>query len=245
MSAYFESLNLRATAAAATVHAAKRAGQRVPFSRLAPGVAPSEYAALRERLLVASTTPVRSIVFAGCDGGEGCTQVVREFAEALASMGLRILLIDADMRTGGLTTKLAAHGGDLTALVADASDPKDAPWGRGSLTIVPSPVGCADKENFLRSPALAAWLAQQQQRYDYVLLDVPPLERFADALLVSTLCDGAILVVQPGHTNLQSVVRARERVERAGGQLLGVALNRTVDSMPLFLRRLLRNGSTP
>src|SRR5262249_35029648 len=115
----------------------------------------------------------------------------------------------------------------------------------GSLTIVPSPVGCSDKENFLRSPALAAWLKQQQHRYDYVLLDVPPLERFADALLVSTLCDGAILVAQPGHTNLQSVVRARERVERAGGRPLGVVLNRAVDSTPLFLRRLLRNGDTP
>lgn len=238
MSAYFESLNLRTTATAATIGAAKR----VPFGRLSPGAAPSEYAALRERLLVVSTTPVRSIVFAGCDGGEGCTQVAREFAEALASMGLRILLIDADMRTGGLTTRLAAHGGDLTALVADASDPKDAPWGKGSLAIVPSPVGCSDKENFLRSPALAAWLEQQQHRYDYVLLDVPPLERFADALLASALCDGAILVVQPGHTNLQSVVRARERVERAGARLLGVVLNRAVDSMPLFLRRLLRNG---
>jgi len=245
MSAYFESLNRRATvtaATAATARTAKRAGQRVPFSRLTPGAVPSEYAALRERLLTASTTPVRSIVFVGCDGDEGCTQVVREFGEALASMGLRMLLVDADMRTGGLTTRLAAHGGDLATLAADASDPKDAPWGKGSLTIVPSPVGCSEKENFLRSPALAAWLEKQQHRYDYVLLDVPPLERFADALLVSTLCDGVVLVVQPGHTNLQSVVRARERVERAGARLLGVVLNRAVDSMPLFLRRLLHNG---
>jgi Mrp family chromosome partitioning ATPase len=59
---------------------------------------------------------------------------------------------------------------------------------------------------------------------------------------VSTLCDGVVLVVQPGHTNIQSVVRAKERVERAGARLLGVVLNRAVDSMPLFLRRLLRNG---
>ena len=242
MSAYFETLNRGATATAATARAAKPAGQRVPFSRLAPGAVPSEYTALRERLLAGSTPPVRSIVFVGCDGGEGCTQVVREFAEALASMGLRMLLVDADMRTGGLTTKLAPHGDDLATLAGNASDPKDAPWGKGSLTIVPSPVGRGDKENFLRSPALAAWLKQQQHRYDYVLLDVPPLERFADALLMSTLCDGMVLVVQPGHTNLQSVVRARERVERAGARLLGVVLNRAADSMPLFLRRLLHNG---
>jgi protein-tyrosine kinase len=242
MSAYFESLNRGPTATAASARPAEPARRPVLFGRLTPGAVPSEYAALRERLLAASAPPARSIVFAGCDGSEGCTQVVREFAEALASMGLRTLLVDADMRTGGLTTKLAPRGGDLSKLAAGGGDPEDAPWGEGSLTIVPSPVGLVDKENFLRSPSLAAWLDRQQQRYDYVLLDVPPLERFADALLVSTLCDGVVLVVQPGHTNLQAVVRARERAARAGARLLGMVLNRAVDPMPPFLRRLLRSG---
>lgn len=247
MSAYFESLNRRALATAAVLRPSFRTGRRpTPMGRLEPGVVPPEYAALRERLLaVAGAGPLRSIVFAGCDGNEGCTQVAREFAEALASMGLRVLLVDADMRTGGLTTALAPRGGDLHELVEQGRDPDDLPWGRGSLTVVPSPSGLAEKESFLRSPALAAWLRQQCSRYDYVLVDVPPLERFADALLVSGLCDGVVLVVQPGRSTLQAVTRAHERLVRANAALFGVVLNRAIDPLPRLLRPLFRHAEHP
>src|SRR5262249_56161886 len=113
---------------------------RTAVRRLVPGAIPSAYALLRERLMVAARgKSLKSIVFAGCDGGEGCTQVVREFAESLASAGLNVLLIDADMRTAGLTTSIAARGADLTELVRTKDVPPSSTWGRGRLTLVPAP----------------------------------------------------------------------------------------------------------
>jgi succinoglycan biosynthesis transport protein ExoP len=251
MSAYFESLNRRlSTPPVATAPAVQTVvpeppapqGARVPVHRLAPGAVPAAYATLRERLIVASEgKQLKSLVFAGCDGGEGCTQVVREFAESLASSGLNVLLIDADLRTAGLTSSLAAHGADLAELVRAKEVPPATPWGRGRLTVAPCPTGLADKETFLRSPELAFWLDMQRATFDYTFLDAPPILRHADGTLASLFCDGIVLVARAGVTHGSALARAREQIERAGGKALGAILNQVRNPVPAFLRRYLNS----
>src|SRR5262245_46319383 len=221
MSAYFESLNRRVSTPAIArapavvpvpepAIAARPQAVRVAVRRLAQGAIPSAYAALRERLMMAANgKSVKSLVFAGCDGGEGCTQVVREFTESLASAGLNVLLVDADLRTSGLTTSLAARGADLSELVRTKDIPPATPWGRGRLTVVPSPTGLADKETFLRSPELALWLDTQRAAFDYTFLDAPPILRHADGSLAGIFCDGVVLVARAEVTRGNALVRAR------------------------------------
>jgi Mrp family chromosome partitioning ATPase len=248
MSAYFESLNRRvSTPPGASVPAAapepavfRPAPSRVAVRRLVPGAVPSAYATLRERLMVASQgKSLKSIVFAGCDGGEGCTQVVREFAESLASAGLNVLLVDADIRTAGLTTSIAAGGADLTELVRTKDVPLATTWGRGRLTIVPSPKALADKETFLRSQELAFWLDTQRTAFDYTFLDAPPVLRHADGTLAGLFCDGVVLVARAGVTRGDALARARLQIEGAGGKVLGAVLNQVRNPVPVFLRRYL------
>lgn len=258
MSAYFESLNRRvstpsvATAVAPAILPAPAPAPEVeiaakprrivaPVQRLAPGAIPLAYAMLRERLMFAAgDKQLKSLVFAGCDGGEGCTRIVREFAESLASAGLNVLLVDADLPTAGLTTSLAARGADLVELVRKKEMPQATAWGRGRLTIVPSPEGTSDKETFLRSPELALWLDNQRATYDYTFLDAPPILRHADGTLASVLCDGVVLVVRAGITRGDDLARARQQLDRAGTTVLGVVLNQVRNPVPLFLRRYLR-----
>ncbi len=249
MSAYFESLNRRTSTppvvsapAPALAPEPALAPQRVraPVRRLVPGAVPAAYATLRERLMVAAEgKALKSVVFAGCDGGEGCTQVVREFAESLASAGLNVLLVDADLRTAGLTASLAAHSADLTELVRTNDVPPAMPWGRGRLTVAPSPVGVVDKESFLRSPELALWLDTQRSTFDYTFLDAPPILRHADGPLASLFCDGVVLVAKGGVTHGNALARARQEIERAGGKVLGAVLNQVRNPVPVFLRRYL------
>jgi Mrp family chromosome partitioning ATPase len=255
MSAYFESLNRRvstppaATAVAPAIVpaptpdvdiAAKPRRIVAPVQRLTPGAVPVSYAMLRERLMVAAgEKPVKSFVFAGCDGSEGCTKIVREFAESLASAGLNVLLVDADLRTAGLTTSLAARGADLAELLRTKEMPQATAWGRGRLTVVPSPGSVSDKETFLRSPELAFWLDKQRATFDYTFLDAPPILRHADGTLASVFCDGVVLVAKAGVTRGYALARARQQLERAGTTVLGVVLNQVCNPVPLFLRRYL------
>ena len=208
-----------------------------PARRLAPGEMPAEYAKLREKLmLVANDRPLRTLVFAGCEGREGCTRVTREFAEVLASSGLNMLLVDADLRTSGLTSSVAAGGPDLTEIVAEGRTPPGVEWGAGRLAIVASPGAHPDKERFFRAPEFASWLEDQSQSHDYVLLDAPPLLRCAEGVLVSRLCDGVVIVVQAETTRREILVRVREQLERAEANIVGVVLNRARDHVPAFLR---------
>jgi Mrp family chromosome partitioning ATPase len=249
MSAYFESLNRRvSTPPVVSAPAPTVAPEPAPASplvrarvgRLVPGAVPAAYGTLRERLMMASQgEAIKSLIFAGCDGGEGCTRVVREFAESLASAGLNVLLVDADLRTAGLTTSLAARGADLTELVRTKEVLPATPWGRGRLTVAPSPAGLADKESFLRSPALALWLDTQRSTYDYTFLDAPPILRHADGTLASLFCDGVVLVARADVTRGDALARARQQIERAGGKVLGVILNQVRNPVPVFLRRYL------
>ena len=207
---------------------------------MCPSAVPAAYTTLRERLMVAAQgKALKSLVFAGCEGGEGCTQIVREFAESLASAGLNVLLVDADLRTAGLTTSLAARGADLGELVRTKEVPLATPWGRGRLTVAPSPAGLPDKESFLRSPELAFWLDTQRVTFDYTFLDAPPILRHADGPLASLFCDGVVLVARGGVTRGDALARARHQIERAGGKVLGAVLNQVRDPVPVFLRRYL------
>lgn len=251
MSAYFESLNRRTStppAVTAPSLAPVAAPDPAPVAkpglaarsqrRLTPGAIPPAYARLRERLMLAARGKAyKALVFAGCDGGEGCTDVVREFAESLASAGLNVLLVDADLRTAGLTTSLAARGVDLAELVRRKEAPGGDAWGRGRLAIVPGSGAVADKESFLRSAELAAWLDTQRAGFDYVLLDSAPILRHADATLAGLFCDGVVLVAKAGATRGQQLSRARQQIERAGGTVLGVVLNQVRNPVPAFLQR--------
>ena len=253
MSAYFESLNRRtSTPSVASAPAPVIAPQlvpaarvaRVPVQRLAPGAVPAAYALLRERLMVVSQgKALKSLVFAGCEGDEGCTQVVREFSESLASAGLNVMLVDADMRNAGLTASLATRGEDLAEFVRTKQVPPATAWGRGRLAIAPSPVGIAEKESFLRSTELALWLDTQRVRFDYTFLDAPPILRHGDGTLASLLCDGVVLVAKAGATRGEALERARAQIERAGGRVLGVVLNQVSNPVPVFLRRYLGGGA--
>jgi len=250
MSAYFESLNRQVSTppvASAPAPAQMRpadsdAAPRVAAERrrLTPGAVPAAYAGLRERLIVAAKGKIlKSLVFAGCDGAEGCTELVREFAESLASSGLTVLLIDGDLRTAGLTAGIAPGGADLAELVRTKGAPEAAPWGRGRLAVVACPGSVTDKESFLRSQELATWLDGQRVNFDYTLVDSSPIVRYSDGVLTSLFTDGLVLVAKSGVTRGSSLARARQEVERAGGVVLGVILNRFRDPVPAALRRLL------
>jgi Mrp family chromosome partitioning ATPase len=259
MSAYFESLNRRRarvvptpsapvsrppeaapTAPAAVPAPVRPLGLPPRLPRPSAVPPPSAYATLRERLLAAGNgQALRSVVFAGCDGNEGCTQVVCEFAELLAATGLNVLLIDADLRTSGLTVSTGAGGSNLRELASGSTLPPAREVGKGRLTIVPSPASSGDKEHFFGTPEFAGWLDAQRGRYDYVLLDAPPLLKFADGQLLGRLTDGVIVVVRAEVTSREAIARAREQLERAGVRVIGAVLNRAREVVPAALRKFL------
>jgi len=247
MSAYFESLNRRTVPSSA---AGKPAPSAPPATRVVrpverPAVPPvvvtsgpsaavtaAHYTALRERLLAsANGRPLRVIVLAGCEGGEGTGQIARDFAETLATSGLKAMLLDAGVGHDG-----SAAGNDVVQLVARESTASAISVGKGQLAIVAGPSGLVDKENFYRSAEFASWLDRQRGFYDYVLIEAPPLVRFSDGALLGRLCDGVVIVVEAGATHRDALVRGRELLERSDVKVIGAVLTRVRQELPAILR---------
>jgi capsular exopolysaccharide synthesis family protein len=243
MGAYFESLqrHLRSVDAPPM---SERAAPLEPLRRLRPAEIPPEYAALRDNLVVAGKGRRLSVLaFASCEGAEGTTWVAREFAEALASIGLSVLLVDADLRTQGLTRRLRPEGLDLTAAVAAAATPPARLWGPGSLAVVPGPKTPPNSERFFGSVEFAAWIDLQRATFDYVLFDAPPVSRAADSVILSRLCDGIVLVAEAAHTRRAALAHAHAHLASSGVNVVGLVLNRMHDPVPDVFRRHLGLGS--
>lgn len=244
MSAYFDSLNRRASAAQiAPAPSAAPAAVRpsrptpAPLRQLSPGEVPSEYAAMRERLLVLSQAkPIKLIVFAGCEGAEGCSQVVRSFAEVLASSGLNVLLVEMAQRTVGPGPTPPPGVVDMNEALDRRRELAGTAWGNGKLTVVQCPMPAYEKERLLGSPQFAAWLDAQRTAFDYLLLDAPAVVRSAEATVIGRMADGIVLVVEADVTPRQVLAKARGQMEGAGVRVLGAVLNRMRERIPPLLR---------
>ena len=232
------------TAAVAPIPDERTLVARPPYTRapVAP-TAPAPYQALRERLLVAANgRSLKTIVFAGCRGGEGCSQVVRDLASILAGSGLDVLLVDADRRGSELAPEAMTSSPDLSELVERGGEPSANVCGNGRLTVVQRRAAATDREYFYRAPQFATWMAAQRENHDYVLLDAPPLLSFADATMLGRVADGAVIVAEAETTERESLTHAADQLRRAGVKVIGVVLNRARNPVPAFLRPYLSNS---
>lgn len=209
----------------------------LPVPALRPNAPTSGHAVLRESLLTLSNGhPMKTIVFAGCEGGEGCTRLVGEFAKLLSASGLQVLLVDADPRTLDVReTSQRARGVVETVSFERVLRPVEVS-GR-QPTMVRSPAAVPDKERFYHPGALPRWLELQSHTYDYVLIDAPPILHFADAAVMGRASDGLVMVVAAGSTAKSHLVRARQRLERAKVNVIGAVLNRVVEPIPPGLQQ--------
>jgi Mrp family chromosome partitioning ATPase len=77
----------------------------------------------------------------------------------------------------------------------------------------------------LESRQMATFVEKITQKYDFVIIDSPPLTVAADATILGKLANGILFVVRPGVVNLDSMNLAKELLEKADQNVLGLAIN--------------------
>jgi capsular exopolysaccharide synthesis family protein len=169
--------------------------------------------------------------------GEGKTLTAINLAGALARGGddARVLLIDADLRRPAVSRQLALDSTDrgLTEIVEDPALTLEAVTQRirpFNLSILGAGNRNGAVHHVLRSPRLDVVLAQARQRYDFVVLDTPPLLPVFDSALLANAVDGVLMVVAANQTPRKLLGEALNMLDPA--KVLGIVFNR--DSKPLF-----------
>jgi capsular exopolysaccharide synthesis family protein len=189
------------------------------------------YRALRSSILFSRAAhPPRALLVTSSQPNEGKTCTSLNLALALAQNGSRVLLMDGDLRAQGVSKELGlvAQKG-LSAILAGASTldqalrPLETSVG---LWVLPGGPRPPNPTELLSSPGMEKLLGELMQRFEYVVLDSPPLLLVTDGTILSTLVDGVILVVESGVTTPGALVRSERILKSSGGKLLGVVVNK-------------------
>lgn len=163
--------------------------------------------------------------------GEGKSTVSVNFAELLAVQGARVLLIDADLRNPGATRMLGRHAeaGVLEVIQDGASvwdlllvNPKT------KLAFLPAIVKrrIPYSSELLASDGMDRLLAQASERFDYIVVDLPPLAPVVDARAVASKMDAFLFVVEWGRTARNVVRKTLEHSPTIVNKCAGVVLNK-------------------
>ena len=173
---------------------------------------------------------VRNLLFVGLQEGDGASTTAVNFASAMAGdCGLKVLLVDANLRTPSLheAFKIDQAPG-LKQLVRNGDDLSSpgVKVGPGNLYVLPCGGASSRPEGVLESPRFKDFLEIAKERFDYVIVDAPPILAYPDSRTISTGVDGVVLVLKSGGTRKQVAVRAKQALEEAGAKIIGTVLNR-------------------
>jgi succinoglycan biosynthesis transport protein ExoP len=193
--------------------------------------------------LLQLTSAAKVVMFAGVDPGNGCSRICAQTSEVLsANITGTVCVVDANLRTPSLPEYFGVtnHHGLTDSLLQDGpvrSFTKQVR--RENLWLLSCGTLAADSPNLLRTEKLKARAEELRQQFDFILLDVPALNQYADAAAVAKLCDGIILVLEANSTRREAARKITESLQATNTPILGVVLNKRTFPVPERLYRSL------
>ena len=170
---------------------------------------------------------IKSIVVTSSISKEGKSTVAANLATVISQLGRKVLLIDADLRvpsqhhfwqitnSPGLSELLVGQT-EYTSSIAEVMD---------NLDVLTSGVRPPNPLTLLDSKRMAALIEEFSSQYDFVIIDTPPLLVGADAVTVSQMTDGILLVARPGVIDYNNAKTAKEMLNRSNYHVLGLLVN--------------------
>jgi protein-tyrosine kinase len=161
--------------------------------------------------------------------GEGKTVTTVNTASIFAQMGVRVLVIDADLRRPDCHRVLRMDRGlGLTEVLSGQRSLEEVirPTALNHLSLLSAGSLPPNPAELVGSKKMLEALTSLREHYDYILIDSPPVMQVSDAVLLSTMVEGVVLVVSSQQTPRDVVREAHARLRYARAKFLGVVLNR-------------------
>lgn len=175
-----------------------------------------------KKLIITSSTP-----------DEGKSFVSINLWRMLAEAGHQTVLVDADIRKSVLRSRYQISVEDehflgITHYLAGSAGLDDVIYQTNleNAYMIPTTYTVSNPAILLQNGRFPAMFQELADRFDYVLVDTPPLTNVADGNLIAAQCDGGLLVVRSGVTPRPLIASSIKQLERSGCELMGVVLNR-------------------
>ena len=172
--------------------------------------------------------PVKTLLITSAQNGEGKTTTALNLSQALAQRKVSVLLMDCDFRKGEVAKAIGLKNDKgLTAVLCGEMDVSDALLAvQPNLSVLAAGAVPANPVAMLASREMVTLLETVAARFDFVIIDSPPVLAVTDAAILSGLVDGVLLVAASGTTPRGGLVRTRSVLEASGAKILGLAVNK-------------------
>jgi capsular exopolysaccharide synthesis family protein len=208
-----------------------RADGKLVLSSEAPSVLVEQYRRLAATLYdVQSEKDLKSIIVSSALPREGKTLTAVNLALTLSeSYHCRVLLVDADLRAPSIhdVLKVPCAPG-LVDYLATPDAPLPCIQVSARLAVMPAGTNTQNPIAGLVSEAMAALVQHASSRFDWVVLDTPPVGLLSDANLIARVAHAVLFVIAAGSTPHAVVQRA---IAQLGAErIFGIVLNRAADA---------------
>lgn len=188
------------------------------------------FRSLRTALQFSTTSGVPKVLLVtSAQPGEGKSTTALCLATNFAQLGMRVLLIDGDLRRASLHKALQVDNSvglsNVLTGLRDASSVAHENAMEGVTFMASGPIPPNPAE-LLAGPQMASMLSVAAEKFDIVIIDGPPIMGLADAPLIGSLVDGALLVVDASRTRRRMVAASLKRLYFSRTQVVGVLLNK-------------------
>jgi capsular exopolysaccharide synthesis family protein len=188
------------------------------------------YRALRTSLLLSNLgAPPKVIMVTSARPQEGKTTTAINSAIVLAQKGVRVLLVDADLRRPSVhkTLGMGPRSGLSNVLTGNTTLEQAVTVSPilPNLFVLPAGSPPPNPAELLASSHMRDVLNELREQFDHVVIDTPPTLSVTDAVVLSPRVDAIILVIRSGQTTKQALRRARDILMQVNAHVTGVLLN--------------------
>jgi capsular exopolysaccharide synthesis family protein len=191
--------------------------------------ASEDYRMLRTNLIYTRVdTPPKVIVLTSVGRNEGKSITTANLGVTLAQAGKSTLILDCDLRKPVQHKIFITRSiGGLVDVLVGERDPQEV-WQEPipGLKLLPAGAPPPNPAEMLTSRRLAAFLGQMRQKFDYVLVDTPPVSYASESPALAANGDGVLLLLDSQHTRKGSLRQALRRLENVGANVLGTVMNK-------------------
>lgn len=174
----------------------------------------------------------RIIMITSTQAHEGKSFLTMNIMRTLAQLGKRVVLVDADLRKSQIAARYGVRitegtGYGTVHYLAGMCGLNDVVYETGIPGAYMVPVGreVSNSLALLSTPRLGHMLGELKTRFDFVLVDAPPVGVIIDAAEISKHCNGAIFAVKYNSISRRELQEAKSQIDRAGCEVLGAVLN--------------------
>jgi polysaccharide biosynthesis transport protein len=188
------------------------------------------YRSLRTSVLLSTSgRPPRVLLVTSGQPGEGKSTTVVNLAVTLCQLGGKVLVIDTDMRRPrvGSLLQLKANTAGLSTYLTGQSTLDEAVVATRIPNLYAVPCGPIppNPAELVSSEPMRRLIREAAEKFDYVILDSPPVLHVSDARILATQVEAVVLVAHGGSTPREVVNHARSHLQQVSANIIGVVLN--------------------